>query len=156
MTTLSRQPDGSYHGSYKGREFTVREEQVEERITTTYARAATHWVARCGTIEYRSRIRPNRDDAVQGLLRELDKADAIVPELDALLTRWAEEIKAIVPLLNDSDAVARAQLEDLRFQLGRLDADVRLRAVRFEEKLSSLKARMQHPAGSVPHPVTRW
>jgi hypothetical protein len=144
MTTLKRQPDGSYRGAYKGHEVTVRKEEVSERITDHYVKTETHWIARSGTFEYRSRgNRATRDEAVQGLLRELDMAAISIPEVDALLKRWAEEIKAIVHMIDEKDITARMQLEGLSADLSSFDSMVRLHAVHFEEKLAKLKSRMQ-------------
>lgn len=144
MTKLSRQPDGSYSGTYKGHEFTVRKEEITERIGPTYTRTETVWIARSGTFEHRANgSRPTREEAVQGLIRELDMAAVNVPEVDALLKRWTEEIKAIVPLLNDRDTGARIQLQSLRGELASFEALARLKAVHFEESLAELKARMQ-------------
>jgi hypothetical protein len=69
-----------------------------------------------------------------------------VPEIDALLARWAADIKAIVERIPDTDMEARMRLESLRHDLDGMDDTVRIRAVHFEEKLERLKARMLTPA----------
>ena len=66
-----------------------------------------------------------------------------VPEVDALLKRWAQEIKAIAHLLNERDVGARVQLDLLSGQLTTFDTLVRLHVVRFEEQLAKFKARVQ-------------
>jgi hypothetical protein len=63
-----------------------------------------------------------------------------VPEVDALLKRWAEEVKAIALLLNVRDLDARIELENLSSNLTQFDRDVRLHAVAFEEKHADLGA----------------
>jgi hypothetical protein len=149
MMKLKRNADGSYSGNYKGNDFTVRKEKVHEHITPTYVKTSIVWIARSGTFAHRSNS--TRDEAVQGLLNEFDRAAVNVPEVDALLKRWAEEIKAIVPLLNERDISACSQLQLLKSNLAMLDGMVRAQAVLFEESLARLRASVQsEPAQATP------
>jgi hypothetical protein len=136
-TNLKRNADGSYRGAYKGQEFTVCKVDVQEQLAPCYV--VPTWIARCGTIEHRSTS--TRSNAVDGLIHRLDMDAVSVPEIDALLKRWAEEIKAIVPLLGQQDATAVVRLESLRSTLTMFEATTRSQAVNFEEKLAKLRAR---------------
>ena len=60
MTKLSRQPDGSYSGTYKGQAFRVWKEGVEEQGWSGY-----RWSARSGSIEVRTFLGGTRDEAVR-------------------------------------------------------------------------------------------
>jgi hypothetical protein len=138
MSNLKRQSDGSYHGTYKGQTFRVWKEGTEE-----LTRSGWRWAARSGRAEYQTLLGGTRADAIKGICLQLDMAAIDVPEIDALLKRWAEEIQAIVPLLEERDGVARVQLESLSSQLTLFDQQMRGQAVRFEQKLAKLRARMQ-------------
>jgi hypothetical protein len=138
---LKRNADGSYRGTYRGQEFTVRKIDVQEQLAPGYVKTVPTWIARCGTIEHRSTI--TRSDAVDGLIHQLDMDAVSVPEIDALLKRWAEEIKAIVPLLDDRDLTARVHLESLQSNLTLFEATTRSQAVGFAERLTRLRARAQ-------------
>lgn len=140
MTNLSRNPDGSYRGTYKGREFTVRKETVANRGEV--------WVARAGTIVATGWKNNSRDDMVGQLQRQLDEAVVTVPpKIDAILRRWAEEIKAVVPRLDLSDQYTADALESLRLDLKAFEREFRRAAIRVEEGLAALKAREQRRAG---------
>jgi hypothetical protein len=88
---------------------------------------------------------------IEWLQRELDEAAVEVPpEIDAVLRRWAEEIKAIMPGLNPNDREAAVALEKLRMDFEHFEQEFRRAAVRFERRLFNLKARDQRHAKPVP------
>ena len=140
MTKLSRKGN-IYHGTYKGHEFTVGKETVDTRYGNE-----TVWMARSGTFMHQSSGRHgSRFIAVDGLLRQLDMAALDVPEIDAVLKRWAEAIKTVTLHLDPKDINACLQLEALSMDLTYFDKKMRDETLRFEEKLAKLRARIQHP-----------
>jgi hypothetical protein len=148
-TQLKRQFDGSYRGTYKGHEFIVHKEDHVRDAGTAYATTETHWVARsaCGRFEGRSYIKPvTRDAAVRFLTDVIDRDLVQVPELDALLERWAKEIERYVPGLDDHDGMAGFRLSQLRCTLESTGALLRVQAVRFEEELQRLRHHLRQPA----------
>ncbi|HXE85886.1 MAG TPA: hypothetical protein VN524_03680 [Hyphomicrobiaceae bacterium] len=148
MTKLSRQPDGSYCGTYKDIEITVRKETVATR-----SKHNKRWVAR--SAGYQPGAGDTRADAVRRLCRIVDMEAVGIPELDWLLERWTEEVKAIVSRLDDKDAVARMKLEDLQWELRHLDHEVRRAALHFQEKLAKLKTRAQQQPEPLALEATR-
>jgi hypothetical protein len=121
MEKLTRNADGSYSGSYKGRQFTVRKEQVE---SCRGRHPETVWAARCGTIHWQCGPDGTRKDAVRMLLHMLDMSDVSVPEIDDLLQRWTKEVQAIVPLLSEHDTSAPFMLSELKNALRDVERDV--------------------------------
>jgi hypothetical protein len=73
----------------------------------------------------------------------VEAAGSMPPEIEAILKRWAEEIKAVASRLNPTDPYAGIALSRLKDDLKRFERDFRRSAVHFEENLATLKARMQ-------------
>jgi hypothetical protein len=60
-----------------------------------------------------------------------------VPELDQLVGRWTEEIRAIVPKLRPGDADGLSLLHGLQKSLRRVDQMIRLQAIDVEQRLAA-------------------
>jgi hypothetical protein len=130
MSKLKRSGDGTYSGTYSGHAFTVRREQQERHAA---------WVARSGDYVGESiSSAATRDNAVHSLMRAIDRAAVHVPEIEALLERWAETIKAMVPNLDPDDTYRLAHIRD---QLGMFDTLMRSQAVAIERDIARLRAR---------------
>jgi hypothetical protein len=142
MTQLKRNADGSYSGSYEGIDYTVCKER--QQYGKPVPPSTLGWVAQGQKPNERfGGWGKTREEAVRALISAIDQDAVQVPELDALLKRWTEEIKRIVPLLSERDNDARFQLRLLRSDLATLDRLVRSQAVRFEEGLAELRSRVQ-------------
>ena len=134
---LARDPDGKYIGNYRGHDLVVWKQADNG---SGYSRTA--WIARSGALEVRENGRhATRDGVVLRLCREIDMSAVQIPEIDQLLVRWSEEIKAIVPQLRDRDHQAMRLLMGLRRTLAWLDNTARAQAVRFEQDIAELRAR---------------
>jgi hypothetical protein len=141
MPKLARGHDGKYIGTYRGHDLVVWKE-----AGTASGYSHTAWIARSGGLEVRENGRhATRDGVVLRLCQEVDMAAVQIPEIDQLLVRWSEEIKAIAPQLRHRDHQAMRLLISLRRTLAWLDNIARAQAVRFEQDIAQLRARAGKP-----------
>ena len=145
MPKLIKTGDGGYRGEHKGQPFTVRKEEVpREHVRSVYGTFSVEghsyvWVARHETFEAHS---STREGAVRRLGQQLDEAALDLPELDALLKRWAERIKALVPYLDKRNLTVTDDMLALQHQMNWVDKAMRGYARRFEEELARLEAKV--------------
>jgi len=125
MVKFSLGSDDSYAASYKGHSITIR-------------RAGAEWIASSGGIE--GQARDSREEAFVCLAHEIDAAASPLPEIDALLQRWVEEVDRIAPRLDENDDIAHLHLHECRSTLAITGETMRATALRFEELLAKLKA----------------
>ena len=125
MVKFSLGADDSYAPSYKGHSITIR-------------RVGTDWIASSGGME--GQACDSREEAFVGLAHEIDAAASPLPEIDALLRRWAGEVDRIAPRLDENDDIAHLHLHECRSTLAITEQTMRATALRFEELLAKLKA----------------
>jgi hypothetical protein len=125
MVKFSLGSDDSYATSYKGHSIAIR-------------RAGTAWIASSGGME--GQACDSREEAFVCLAHAIDAAASPLPEIDALIRRWVEEVDRIAPRLEENDAIAHLHLLECRSTLAITEQTMRATALRFEELLAKLQA----------------